>query len=109
MNWQVKYLNEAAEDFDRLDGSQKILVRKAIRKTLQNPLPRSEGGYGIELGSKGGVNLINCLEIKLRGAGIRLIYKLIYTDTEMLVIVIGEREDEEVYDIADERIKKYRI
>ena len=109
MNWNIKYLEEATEDFDKLDGSQKILVRKAIRKTLQNPLPRNEGGYGIELGSKARVNLTNCLEIKLRGAGLRVIYKLIRTDTAMLVIVVGVREDEEVYDIACERMRKYKL
>ena len=53
MNWRIEYLDEATEDYEKLDGSQKILVRKAIRRTLQNPLPHREGGYGIELGRKG--------------------------------------------------------
>ena len=44
MNWSVSYLPEALEDFRKLDGSQKILVRKAIQKVSQNPLPESEGG-----------------------------------------------------------------
>ncbi len=67
MSWNIRYLDEVDDDFKKLDGSQTIKVRKAIKRTLTNPLPHSEGGYGIELGHKGGINLANCLEIKLRG------------------------------------------
>ena len=109
MNWHIGYLDEVADDFAKLDGSQRIRVRKAIKKTLTSPLPRSKGGYGIELGNKGGVNLTNCLEIKLKGEGLRVIYKLILTETEMLVVIVGAREDEEVYDKAQERIKRYGL
>ena len=109
MNWDLEFLPEARKDLRKLDGSQRQHVIKAINKILQNPLPRSEGGYGIELGNKGGVNLTNCLEIKLRGEGLRVIYKLIRTETEMLIVIIGAREDEKVYDDADERITRYRL
>ena len=50
MSWQVQYIEEATEDFDSLDGSQKIIVRKAIKKTQENPLPKNEGGHGAPLG-----------------------------------------------------------
>ena len=109
MIWHTGYLDEVADDFKKFDGSQRVRVRKAIKKTLQNPLPRDEGGYGIELGKKGGVNLTNCLEINLLGEGLRVIYKLIRTETEMLVVIIGAREDEKVYDDARERITRYRL
>ena len=39
----------------------------------------------------------NFLKIKLRGEGIRIVYHLERTDTRMLIVVIGIREDEEVY------------
>lgn len=109
MNWRTEYLDEAIEDYNKLDDSQKFRVRKAISKTKKNPLPRSEGGYGIELGSKGGVDLTNCLEIKLRGAGLRVIYKLVRTETEMIIIVIGVREDNKVYDTAQKRIEDHGL
>lgn len=109
MSWNIRYLDEVEDDLAKLDGSQRIKVRKAIKRTLTNPLPRSQGGYGIELGHKGGINLTNCLEIKLRGEGLRVIYKLIRTDTEMLVIIVGLREDEEVYDDANERITRHNL
>lgn len=109
MNWHIRYLEEVEKDFSKLDGSQVIRVQKAIARTQQNPLPRSQGGYGIELGNKGGVNLTGYFEIKLRGEGLRAIYKLIQTKTEMLIIIVGVREDEKVYDDADERIKLHRL
>lgn len=109
MNWKLEFIPEARKDLRKLDVSQRQRVIKAIDKTLKNPLPRSEGGYGIELGNKGGVNLTNCLEIKLRGAGLRAIYKLIRTDTEMLVIIVDVREDEKVYTDAEERITRYGL
>ncbi len=52
MSWDVKYLPEALDDLRKLDGSQKILIRK-------------------------------------------------------VVIVIGAREDEQVYEIAQKRISKH--
>lgn len=109
MKWKLRFLPEVRKDFRKLDGSQQQRVSKAIDRTQTNPLPHSEGGYGIELGHKGGINLSNCLEIKLRGEGLRVIYKLIRTDTEMLVIIVGVREDEEVYNNAQERLTRHGL
>lgn len=50
MNWDVTYIPEALDDLRRLDGSQRILVRKAIQKVASNPLPENEGGYGMAHG-----------------------------------------------------------
>ena len=85
------------------------MVKKAIRKVKENPLPQSEGGYGKPLGHKRDLNLTNLLKIKLRGEGIRVVYKLIWSDSQMLIIVIGIREDEEVYEIASSRRAKYHL
>lgn len=46
MSWGIEYIPQAAEDFDKPDGSQKKLVLKALNKAAQNPLPDCEGGYG---------------------------------------------------------------
>ena len=109
MIWSVEYLPEAVKDIESLSHPQQVLVKKAIKKVQQNPLPQSEGGYGKPLGNKRGVNLTNLLKIKLRGAGIRIVYKLIRTDTQMLIIVVGAREDDEVYEIAAGRRKKHEL
>ena len=109
MKWKLSYLPEAAKDLKNLDGSQRILVVKAINKVLENPLPDYEGGYGKPLGNRSGSDLSGFLKIKLKNAGIRVVYKLIRTETEMLVVVVGARADSEVYDIAQHRNKKYNL
>ncbi len=106
MNWSVRYIPEAKKDLMELDGNQRILVAKAIEKVRQNPVSIFEGGYGKPLGNKGGNDLTGLLKIKLRSEGIRVVYKIIKIDNEMLIIVIGARADDEVYELAGKRIKK---
>ncbi len=98
----MEYIPEAQQDFDRLDGSQKKIVRKAIEKVRQNPLP-VEGDYGKPLGNKDGHNLTGLLKIKILAAGIRIVYKLERQGEIMVLVVIGMRGDDEVYEIAEKR------
>ena len=49
------------------------------------------------------------LKIKFRGEGICIVYRLIRTETKMLVVVIGVWKDEEVYEIAERRKNKDRM
>lgn len=109
MSWEVVYLPEAVEDLRSLDGSQKLLVRKAIEKLRQNPLPETEGGYGKWLGNKGGTKLAGFLKVKLRGAGLRIVYQLQRVEDNVLIVVIGAREDSEVYNLAEKRIDKHGL
>jgi mRNA-degrading endonuclease RelE of RelBE toxin-antitoxin system len=44
MRWTLAYLPEAEKDPRALDGNQRILVQKAIKKVPQNPLPAEENG-----------------------------------------------------------------
>jgi mRNA interferase RelE/StbE len=109
MSREVNYLPEADKDIAALARNQQIIVQKAIKKVKENPLPQSEGGYGKPLGHKHGTNLTNFLKIKLRGEGIRIVYKLIRTQTQMLIVVVGIREDDEVYEIAQRRRDKHNL
>lgn len=109
MNWHLSFLPEAEKDLRSLAGNQQILVTKAIFKVLQNPVSVQEGGYGKPLGNKGNRNLTVLMKIKLRDAGLRVVYKLIQTDTKMVVIVVGARADDAVYEIAAKRIHKHDL
>lgn len=109
MTWELSYLPDAEKDYLSLSRNQQIVVDKAIKKVKTNPLPQQEGGYGKPLGHKQGINFTGYLKIKLRSKGIRIVYKLIHTESKMLVVVIGIREDEEVYEAAQNRIKKYKL
>ena len=109
MSWKLEYLPEAEKDLKDLDGSQRILVLKTIKKVQQNPLPVDEQGYGKPLGNHNSTNLAGLPKIKLRSAGLCVVYQLRHTESSMLVIVIGIRADEEVYDIAQKRAHKHGL
>lgn len=101
--WEVLLYPEAENDLADLDGSSRVLALKAIEKVSRNPLPREKGGHGDPLGNKGGRNLTGFMKIKLKGAGIRVIYRLAELNGKMAVVVVGSREDEEAYELAAKR------
>lgn len=109
MSWKIEYLPEAVKDMKNLAGNQQLLVAKALKKVSQNPLPENEGGYGKPLGSHNDSMLTGLLKVKLKSAGLRIVYKLIRTETEMLIIVIGARADDEVYDTVQRRAEKHDL
>ncbi len=109
MSWSLVFLPEALKDIQDLSRSRQAMVKKAIKKVQENPLPQNEGGYGKPLGSKRGLNLTGLLKIKLRSEGIRVVYRLEKRESQMLVIVVGVREDEEVYQIEHTRRNRYNL
>ena len=109
MTWNIEFLEEAAKDIKRLDHSVRIQVLKGIQKVSRNPLPVQEGGYGKSLGSKSGTNLTNLLKIKFRDLGIRVVYKIIFDDGIMKIVVVSARADEQVYKEAAKRREKYQL
>ena len=109
MSWEIQYLPEALDDLRRLDGSQRVQVLKAIKKVSENPWPDTEGGYGKPLGSRNRTNLSGFLKIKLKGAGLRVVYQLVRHEGQMLLIVVGARTDDEVYETAQRRIERHTL
>ena len=109
MTWNITYLPEARKDLASLDGSQRQVVRRMIAKTAANPLPVNEGGYGKPLGRQNNIDLTGLLKIKLRREGLRVIYKLLRSNSQMRIIVIGFREEKDAYKTAFLRRVKYNI
>lgn len=99
----VAFYPDAVKDIKRLDGSQRKIVLKAIEKIRTNPLPQNEGGFGKPLGNKAGTDMTGFMKIKLRGSGIRVVYRLIKMKGKMAIVVVGAREDMEVYRAAQRR------
>lgn len=91
---------EVEKDLDELDGHQLNLVLKALRK-----IEDTNGNIGQPLGNKYNINLSGYKKVKLKKAGIRIIFKV--TDDEIFIseiICVGKREDLEVYREAYNRI-----
>ena len=103
-NWNIVYDARVAADISGLDGSVRPQVLSALSKVSQNLLPKREGGYGVELGNKNGLDLTGCLKIKLKKYGIRIIYTLERNKQNMNIIVIGMRADLAVYKDAAQRL-----
>lgn len=64
----------------------------------------SEGGYGKPLGHRRDGNLTGYLKIKLRGDGLRVVYRLERAGRVMTVVVVSVRDDDAVYREAARRI-----
>ena len=108
--WEVIYLPEAEKDLKKLNRNQQIEVVKAITKVSQNPLPNYRNGYGKPLTNKRDTNLKGYLKIKLKKSGIRIVYRLIeISENQMIIIIIGARQQFQVYDQAVKRIKKHNL
>lgn len=82
---------------------------KSIKKVLKNPLPKTEGGYGDPLRNNNGSSLSGCCKIKLKKINLRIVYTTKVVGSRMFIVVVGARADNEVYKIADFRLKKYHI
>ena len=106
MAWIIAYTEDAARDLKELDHSQQIQVLKSIRKVSENPLPSTEGGYGKPLGNRAASHLAGYLKIKLLKLGLRVVYRLERRDQVMQIVIISVREDEKVYQLLQDRIKK---
>jgi len=104
MRWIVDFDPKAEKEFNKLNGSPKTQVSKAIYKVSQNPLPQSEGGYGKPLSNQQSSKLAGCMKIKLKSLGIRVVYQLVRVDKIMKIVIISVRADDEVYKEAERRI-----
>ncbi|RHW16799.1 type II toxin-antitoxin system RelE/ParE family toxin [Sphingomonas gilva] len=48
----------------------------------------------------------DCYKIKLHGSGYRLVYKVVDSRIEVLVLAIGKREGEQAYGLAERELAK---
>lgn len=109
MNWSIEFLPEAQDDLNRLDGSVRPQILKGIRKVSQNPLSDSSGGYGKPLGNQSGTDLSGLMKIKFKKVGIRVVYKVENDINVMKIVIISARADNQVYEEAEKRRKKYDL
>ena len=93
--YRLKFLPIALKEWNRLDGSVRDVLRKALKKRLEQPrLP------GAELHG----DLKGCYKIKLRQQGYRLVYSVEDDVLVVLVLAVDKREDMTAYRSALERL-----
>lgn len=103
MSWSIEFLPEAQNDLNRLDGSVRPQILKGIRKVSQNPMP--DGGYGKPLGN----GLSGLMKIKFKKVGVRVVYKIEILENIMKIVIISARADNQVYEEAEKRRRKYGL
>ena len=105
MIWHVRFSTFAEKDWKSFDRYHQKVIDKAIQKVMQNP---TADGYGKPLANLSGSHLHGLYKIKLKKSGIRIVYALIEVEGERLIIIIGARANDEVYDIAAKRYARMK-
>jgi mRNA interferase RelE/StbE len=86
--FRIEFTEGAEKEFEKLDGSVRFQVLRALAKRAANPLVPSA-----RLSGTNGAYF----KIKFRDAGLRLIYRVYEEEVLVLVVTIGRREDGKVY------------
>lgn len=93
--YRLKFLPRALIEWEALDGSVKSVLKKLLKKRLDQP-------HVIGAQLHGG--LTNCYKIKLLKQGYRLVYLVEDDVLVVLVLAVAKREDNAVYRSAIERL-----
>lgn len=94
--YRLAFEDHARTEWDRLDGSIKEPLRLLLKKRLESPHVPSAALHG---------ELANCYKIKLLKQGYRLIYQVIEQQLIVLVISVGKRDKNAVYEAAMKRLQ----
>ena len=86
--FRIEFTEGAEKEFEKLDGSIRLQVLRALAKRVENPI--------VPAARLSGSN-DSLFKIKFRDAGLRLIYKVYEEEILILVVTIGRRDDGEVY------------
>lgn len=94
MKWTVNYLPEAVDDLDALSKPDARKALKVIGERIINGEPEKAGKPLRK-------ELAGCRRI--RTGDIRIVYKVIDDQVQVLIIAVGPRRNNEVYDEAEKR------
>lgn len=88
---------EAEKEYNHLDGSQKILVDKSLKRIKQ---------LGFDAGEALGGTLHACRKLKHKKAGLRVIFRESEIGIEIIeILAIGKRDNLSVYRNTEKRIQ----
>lgn len=94
--YKIDYLEEARKEYDDLDGSQLVFVKKGLNRIAVKGMQAGSPLYG---------DLEGCNKLKNRKMGLRIIFTQEDKTIKIIKIVaIGKRRRFEVYKNAVERL-----
>ena len=92
----LKFLPTALKEWKKLDPYIQSQLKKKLKVRLQNPHVPASRLHGFE----------NHYKIKLLASGSRLVYEIIEGEIVVLVIAVGKRDKNLIYQKAAKRKKK---
>lgn len=94
MTYNLDFKPKALKEWEKLDSTIKIQFQKKLKERVENPKVEKDklSGY------------TNIYKIKLRSSGFRLAYEVNDTEILILVLSVGKRENNKVYDNLKDRI-----
>jgi mRNA interferase RelE/StbE len=93
MSYELAFLDDALKEWHKLDNSVRQQFKKKLAERLQQPDIPSARLYGGKQRYK----------IKLRSAGFRLVYEVRESELLVVVVAVGKRERNLVYETAGRR------
>lgn len=101
--FKLRFDKKAQKEYEKLDGSVKLHVNKGLAK-----LRTRANTIGKELENKRNMKLYGCRELKFKGSGIRVIYRITGRKEDKLEIVmilgVGDRDEDKAFKDASDRL-----
>jgi mRNA interferase RelE/StbE len=93
MSYNLKFLPSALKEWQKLDNAVQAQFKKKLSERLARPHVPSARLSGFE----------NHYKIQLRSSGYRLVYEVIDNELFVLVVAVGKRDQNRVYEKAKKR------
>ena len=94
MSYKLEFSSDAWKEWEKLDATLKAQFKKKLLERLENPHVKSSQLR----------NMANCYKITNAEPGYRLVYQVEEENLIVLVIAIGKRDHNKVYDAAAKRL-----
>lgn len=94
MNYKLSFHPKALKEFKQLDKSISEQFKKKIAQRLENPRVAKDKLSGFD----------DVYKIKLRTAGFRLAYKVEDENITIIVLAVGKRENNKIYNLLHGRV-----
>ncbi|WP_282020495.1 addiction module toxin RelE [Planomicrobium okeanokoites] len=94
--YQLEWIQYLKEDYDQLDGSQKIFINKTLDRIKLRGMAAGQSFHG---------NLAQCNKLKNKMMGLRIFFrKAVGTDQVIQIVAIGKSNKETIYKMAEDRL-----
>lgn len=94
MSYKLSFHPKALKEFKQLDKSISEQFKKKIAQRLENPKVTKDKLSGFD----------DVYKIKLRTAGFRLAYKVEDENITVIVLAVGKRENNKIYNLLHGRV-----